>query len=1843
MKIQIVAVSEKGFARLAAVNKTEQTGVAKHVVKPGEKITVLADEVALTGAETVKQQKLKLVKVGKDLIIQNQDGTETLAELEDFFQEPGSQLYGDEWAYAKDSQLEQIGSGVTHTASPVTADALLSAAALQPTNWLGYAFTTAWTGGVLYNLKNYKSDDAAGSGTSGGNGQGQNNGNNGSNENGNPVSKISAAAQNNTASNSTPTLSDYSAEGVTGVTASNLEAINSALNSASINGAATDTSTEIQTLVDAYNFILTAADGNADNDAHPTQAQYAAIGVTGVDSAVKSSLLGSVVDAKNTADVDTVAELQALADAAALVMSGAAGGAAPTLEQLQSLGLTGLTAANLTTVQAIIAATSDDGTGVDTLSELQTLIDAANNALNTISAAAENNTATGTTPSLSAYGAVAVTGVTANNLAAISSALNSASVNGAAADTTAEIQAVVDGYQAILSAADGTDDNDANPTQAHYAAMGVTGVDSAVKTSLLGDVVDKTNTADIDTVTEVQALADAVSSVMSGAAGGAGPTLAQLQSLGLTGVTATNLASVQAVIAGTANDGTGVDTLAEIQALIDAALNAQDALDTISAAAENNTATNTTPALSDYSAAVVSGVTAANLGAINSALNSASVNGAAADTIGEIQTIVDGYQAILTAADGTDDNDASPTQAQYAAIGVTGVDSAVKTSLLGDVVDVKNTADIDTVIEVQDLADAAAAVMSGAAGGAGPTLAQLELLGLSGVTAGNLTTVLNVIAGTGDDGTGVDTMSELQTLINAISTAINAISAAAQNNAATATSPALSVYGAAGVTGMTDNNLAAINSALNSDSVNGAATDTTAEIQTVVDSYSAILTVADGTDDNDPSPTQAQYAAIGVTGVDSAVKTSLLGDVVDIKNAVDVDTVTEVQGLANAVAAVMSGAQGGSAPTLAQLQSLGLTGVTTGNLATVQAAIAGTVDSGTAVDTLSELQGLINAANSAINAISTAAENNTATSTSPALSVYAAAGVTGMTASNLAAINSALNSAAVNGAATDTTSKIQTLVDAYRAILLAADGNDDNDAKPTQAQYTAIGVTGIDSAVKISLLGDVVDIKSTANVDTVTEVQALADAAIAVMSGAAGNTAPTLSQLQLLGLTGVTASNLAAVQNAIANTANDGTAVDTLLELQNLITTTNNQIADAINTISMAAENNTANDTTPALTDYALASVTGVTADNLTSISSALNSLTVDGLATDSTSEIQTVVDAYNTILAVADGEDDNDTLPTQLEYAAIGVEGVDNTVNEKLLGDVLDIKNADAVDTVPELQALANAVTAVMNAAAGDTTGPSLAQLQSLSLTGMSAGTLSAVQTAIKATADDGTEVDSLAELQALIDGINGAINVISAAAQGNTATATSPALSDYTTAGVSFVTAGNLAAINTALNTAVVNGAATDTTTEIQAMVDAYRNILSAADGLDDNDAKPAQTDYSLIGVTGVNNAVKVSLMGDVVDIKAFAAVDTVSEVQSLAAAVNAVMTGASGGAAPSLTQLQLLGLTGLSTANLSGVQAAIAASADTGAEVDTLTELQAMVNNQPPALVSTTPTDNTTGVNVTDNLTLNFTEAISAGSGSILLKDLTHGTTLSINITDPNQVNISGSTLTINPTSTLVWGSNYAIQMPAGIVKDSSGNNFAGISDDTTLNFTTVTATAGDATISMGNFGSLIAPVQMEGKWYYSWDINGDGVMSTAQTSIGNDQQSFNWLQNTFFGGNTMTDSNRTFTYHGVTMRIPTMGQSPITAATLKNGTAWSNATPGWDTVAGSNVAYDDFVALWDAFNGTATTTTSLGVPTNWAAEYLTATQSSNGHYVWSFNGGYSSNLQNTYAYYIAVEVV
>ena len=112
-------------------------------------------------------------------------------------------------------------------------------------------------------------------------------------------------------------------------------------------------------------------------------------------------------------------------------------------------------------------------------------------------------------------------------------------------------------------------------------------------------------------------------------------------------------------------------------------------------------------------------------------------------------------------------------------------------------------------------------------------------------------------------------------------------------------------------------------------------------------------------------------------------------------------------------------------------------------------------------------------------------------------------------------------------------------------------------------------------------------------------------------------------------------------------------------------------------------------------------------------------------------------------------------------------------------------------------------------------------------------------------------------------------------------------------------------------------------------------------------------------------------------------------------------------------------------------------------------------------PPIISSFSPADNATNVSNTSNLVLTFNENIQKGTGNILVKE--GGViTQTIDVTTA-AVTVSGNTATINPAD-FTFGAAVNIEIAADAFKDLANNNYAGIADATTWNFSVqINATA------------------------------------------------------------------------------------------------------------------------------------------------------------------------------------
>ena len=107
--------------------------------------------------------------------------------------------------------------------------------------------------------------------------------------------------------------------------------------------------------------------------------------------------------------------------------------------------------------------------------------------------------------------------------------------------------------------------------------------------------------------------------------------------------------------------------------------------------------------------------------------------------------------------------------------------------------------------------------------------------------------------------------------------------------------------------------------------------------------------------------------------------------------------------------------------------------------------------------------------------------------------------------------------------------------------------------------------------------------------------------------------------------------------------------------------------------------------------------------------------------------------------------------------------------------------------------------------------------------------------------------------------------------------------------------------------------------------------------------------------------------------------------------------------------------------------------------------------------PTVTTFSPADNATGVAVGSNIVLTFSEAIVRGTGSIQIRSgSANGTVFeSFDAATSARLTLSGSTLIIDPSTDLGTSTRYFVTFVAGAIKDSAGNNYAGIK---TYDFTT-----------------------------------------------------------------------------------------------------------------------------------------------------------------------------------------
>jgi len=124
------------------------------------------------------------------------------------------------------------------------------------------------------------------------------------------------------------------------------------------------------------------------------------------------------------------------------------------------------------------------------------------------------------------------------------------------------------------------------------------------------------------------------------------------------------------------------------------------------------------------------------------------------------------------------------------------------------------------------------------------------------------------------------------------------------------------------------------------------------------------------------------------------------------------------------------------------------------------------------------------------------------------------------------------------------------------------------------------------------------------------------------------------------------------------------------------------------------------------------------------------------------------------------------------------------------------------------------------------------------------------------------------------------------------------------------------------------------------------------------------------------------------------------------------------------------------------------------------DTTTWNFSTADTTAPVTSSISPDDDATDVAIGTNLVITFSENVVAGAGNITIKKANDDSVVeAIDVT--SVAGLGTDTITIDLTSDLESDTNYYVQIDSGALEDTAGNEYAGIADTTTWNFTTIAA--------------------------------------------------------------------------------------------------------------------------------------------------------------------------------------
>ncbi len=196
------------------------------------------------------------------------------------------------------------------------------------------------------------------------------------------------------------------------------------------------------------------------------------------------------------------------------------------------------------------------------------------------------------------------------------------------------------------------------------------------------------------------------------------------------------------------------------------------------------------------------------------------------------------------------------------------------------------------------------------------------------------------------------------------------------------------------------------------------------------------------------------------------------------------------------------------------------------------------------------------------------------------------------------------------------------------------------------------------------------------------------------------------------------------------------------------------------------------------------------------------------------------------------------------------------------------------------------------------------------------------------------------------------------------------------------------------------------------------------------------------------------------------------------------------------------------------------------------------------------------------------------------------------------------------------------------------------------------------AGDPVIDLGTtltndfgthqVGQLIHPIKVEGKWYYHWDFNANGIADDG------DRKTYTDLKYIIRTGDLADESRGIFEIKSVKINIPIINDKDKLKTGYLQGTIHSSEIDNNYDIGTLN----EISAIWDSFNGQSTYKTAQnGTPLGWANDqYLSASRNISNvnsvldNFVIDLNTGYVTQVDWSpnppkvdKAYYVCVQVL